>query len=46
MGPIYFLAVLSILLSTEFSYRQAIAANEFKSLSLFESVLGIFVCNT
>lgn len=46
LGSILFLATLSILFSTEFSYRQTIAANEIKSLKWFDSFGGVLFCNT
>lgn len=44
-GPILFLAAFSILWTTEFSYRQTIAANETKSLKWFDSFGGVLFCN-
>lgn len=45
LGSILFLATLSILFSTEFSYRQTIAANEIKSMKWFDSFGGVLFCN-
>jgi hypothetical protein len=40
-----FLAALSALITTEFSYKQTISSNPTKSYEFFNSFLGIFVCN-
>lgn len=45
MAPILFLAVLSIIFSTQFSYRQTIAANTVKAIKWFDSFGGLLFCN-
>lgn len=46
VGSFFFLAVLSILISIEFSFKQTISSNPSKAYDFFNSFLGIFVTNT
>lgn len=45
LSPILFLAALSVTVSTEFSYRQTIAANQVKAMKWFNSFGGVLFCN-
>lgn len=45
LGAILFLAALSLTFSTEFSYRQKIAANQPGALKWFNSIGGVLFCN-
>lgn len=45
LGGVLFLAAFSVVFSTEFSYRQTIAANQVSSLKWFNSLGGLLSCN-